>query len=112
MLILAFDASTPIVTVAVARVENGEREVMAEISVTARGASEALLRAVHAALDLAGEDLATVERVLAGIGPGTFTGIRIAASTARAISLGTGAALAKNSTLAALAAPALSASPD
>ena len=112
MLILAFDASTPVVTVAVARAEDGVREILAEISVTARGASEALLPSVHAALDLAGEDLAAVERVLAGTGPGTFTGIRIAASTARAISLGTGAALAKNSTLAALAAPALSVSPD
>jgi tRNA threonylcarbamoyladenosine biosynthesis protein TsaB len=46
--------------------------------------------------------------VLCGVGPGTFTGIRIAAATARALSLGTGAALAKNSTLDALAAPALS----
>ena len=112
MLILALDASTPVVTVAVARAEDGKREVLAEISVTARGASEALLPAVHAALDLAGEDLAAVERVLAGTGPGTFTGIRIAASTARAIALGTGAALAKNSTLAALAAPVLSTVPD
>lgn len=112
MLILAFDASTPTVAVAVARAEEERREVLAEISVNALGASEALLPAVHAALDLAGEGLANVERVLAGVGPGTFTGIRIAASTARAISLGTGAALAKNSTLAALAAPALSASPD
>jgi tRNA threonylcarbamoyladenosine biosynthesis protein TsaB len=49
-----------------------------------------------------------VERVLAGVGPGTFTGIRIAAATARALSAGTGIPLSKNSTLDALAAPALS----
>jgi tRNA threonylcarbamoyladenosine biosynthesis protein TsaB len=104
MLILVLDASTPITTVAVAR----EDEVRAEISVSARGASEVLLPAVHAALNLAGEELASVERLLVGVGPGTFTGIRIAAVTARALSLGTGAALSKNSTLAALAAPALS----
>ncbi len=79
---------------------------------SARGASEALLPAVHAALALAGEDLGSVELVLAGVGPGTFTGIRIAAATARALSLGTGAALSRNSTLAALAAPALSCSGD
>ena len=107
MLILAFDASTPVVTVALARADG--RELLAEISITARGASQALLPAVHAALTLAGEDLASVERVLVGVGPGTFTGIRIAAATARALSLGTGADLSKNSTLAALAAPALSA---
>lgn len=112
MLILTFDASTPVVAVAVARAEEGGREVLAEISVTARGASEALLPAVHAALNLTGEELASVERVLVGVGPGTFTGIRIAASTARALSLGTGAPLSKNSTLAALAAPALSCESD
>ena len=106
MLILALDASTPVTTVALAR-ENG-REVLAEISVTARGASETLLPAVHAALELAGEELGSVERVLAGVGPGTFTGIRIAAATARALSAGAGIPLSKNSTLDALAAPALS----
>jgi tRNA threonylcarbamoyladenosine biosynthesis protein TsaB len=104
MLILVLDASTPITTVALAR----EDEVRAEISVSARGASEVLLPTVHAALNLAGEELASVERLLVGVGPGTFTGIRIAAVTARALSLGTGTALSKNSTLAALAAPALS----
>jgi tRNA threonylcarbamoyladenosine biosynthesis protein TsaB len=103
VLILAFDASTPVVTVAVARTQGEGREVLAEISASARGASEALLPAVDAALDLARVDLASVERVLAGVGPGTFTGIRIAAATARSLSLATGAALAKNSTLAALA---------
>lgn len=110
MLILALDASTPVTTVAIAR-ENG-REVLAEISVTARGASETLLPAVHAALELAGEDLGSVARVLTGVGPGTFTGIRIAAATARALSAGTGIPLSKNSTLDALAAPALSCSDD
>jgi tRNA threonylcarbamoyladenosine biosynthesis protein TsaB len=110
VLILALDASTPVTTVALA-VEDG-REVLAEVSVSSGGpsggASEALLPAVHAALDFAGEDLPSVGRVLCGVGPGTFTGIRIAAATARALSLGTGAALAKNSTLDGLAAPALS----
>jgi tRNA threonylcarbamoyladenosine biosynthesis protein TsaB len=104
MLILVLDASTPITTVAIAR----EGEVLAEASISTRGASEVLLPAVHAALNLTAEELASVERLLVGVGPGTFTGIRIAAATARALSLGTGAALSKNSTLAALAAPALS----
>lgn len=114
MLILALDASTPVTTVAVARGNaRGEgREVLAEVSTTGRGASETLLPAIHDALDLAGEELGSVERVLAGVGPGTFTGIRIAAATARALSAGTGVALSKNSTLAALAAPAVSCSGD
>ena len=104
MLILVLDASTPVAAVALAQ----EDRVLAEISISARGASEALLPSVHAALNFAGEELASVERLLVGVGPGTFTGIRIAAATARALSLGTGAALSVNSTLAALAAPALS----
>lgn len=107
MLILAFDASTPVVTAAVARQEEDSREVLAETNVTSRGASEALLPAAHAVLELVGESLGSVERILVGTGPGTFTGIRIAVSTARSLSLGTGAALSGNSTLAALAAPAL-----
>jgi len=114
VLILALDASTPVTTVALAEADG--RGVLAEISAPSRkpsgGASEALLPAVHAALDLAGEELDAVGLVLCGVGPGTFTGIRIAASTARALALGTGSALAKNSTLQALAAPALSCRPD
>jgi tRNA threonylcarbamoyladenosine biosynthesis protein TsaB len=108
VLILTLDASTPVTTVALAR----DREVLAEISTMGSGASETLLSAVQDALELAGEELDSVELVLAGVGPGTFTGIRIAAATARALSAGTGAALAKNSTLDALAAPALSCSDD
>jgi tRNA threonylcarbamoyladenosine biosynthesis protein TsaB len=114
VLILALDASTPVTTVALA--EGEERVVLAEISAPSRrssgGASGALLPAVHAALDLAGEELSSVGLVLCGVGPGTFTGIRIVASTARALALGTGSALARNSTLDALAAPALYCRPD
>ena len=116
MLILALDASTSVTTVALARAEVGGRRILAEISVHSNkpsgSASEALLPAVHAALGLAGEKLSSVDRVLCGVGPGTFTGIRIAAATARALALGTGSPLARNSTLDALAAPALACRPD
>jgi tRNA threonylcarbamoyladenosine biosynthesis protein TsaB len=107
VLILVLDTSTGVVTVAVVRAGEGEREVLAEISIPSRGASETLLPAARAALDLAGTDLSEVERILVGVGPGTFTGIRIALAVTRALSLATGAALSRNSTLAALAAPAL-----
>ncbi len=107
MLILALDSSTNVVTVAVARTAADEREILAEVSVPSRGASEALLPAAHDALKLAGTGLEEVQRILVGVGPGTFTGIRIALSVARALALGTGATLSVNSTLAALAASAL-----
>lgn len=106
MLILALDSSTGVVTVAVARAGDSGREVLAEVSVSSRGASETLLPAAHAALGLAGTELGQVEHILVGVGPGTFTGIRIALAAARALALATGAALSRNSTLAALAAPA------
>ena len=110
MLILAFDSSTNDVTVAVARAGDdagAPREVLAGISVPSRGASEALLPSTHAALGLAGVALGEVGRILVGVGPGTFTGIRIAAAAARSLALATGVPLSKGSTLAALAAPAL-----
>lgn len=117
MLVLALDSSTGVVTVAVARAgvtagpestgPGAGREVLAEISVLSRGASETLLPAAHAALSLAGTDLGEVERILVGVGPGTFTGIRIALAAARALALAVNVALSKNSTLDALAAPAL-----
>jgi tRNA threonylcarbamoyladenosine biosynthesis protein TsaB len=113
VLILVLDSSTGVVTVAVARAGEDAlgagasgREVLAEISVPFRGASETLLPAAHAALNLAGTDLGDVERILVGVGPGTFTGIRIALASARALALATGAALSRNSTLNALAASA------
>ena len=109
MLILAFDSSTNDVAVAVARTNEDAdrtRDVLAEVSVPSRGASEALLPAAHAALGLAGTTLDEVNRILVGVGPGTFTGIRIAASAARSLALATGVPLSKGSTLAALAAPA------
>lgn len=109
MLVLALDASTPVATVAVGEIEGEKRTVLAEVSLPGAGASETLLRTVEAALSLAGRELPEVERFLVGVGPGTFTGIRIAAATARSLALGTGASLSKNSTLAALAAPALGA---
>lgn len=108
MLVLALDASTSITTVALAHVEDGEREILAETSVSSRGASETLLPSVRAVLDLAGEKLGSVDLILAGVGPGTFTGIRIATATARSLAFATGATLSKNSTLTALAAPARS----
>ncbi len=112
MLVLALDASTPVTTVALAEVSTTGREILAEVSTTGRGASETLLSAIDDAIDLAGHELGSVGLVLAGVGPGTFTGIRIAAATAQALAAGTGVALSKNSTLDALAAPALSCSAD
>ena len=112
MLVLAFDTSTALATVAVAREGEGEPEILAEVSVSGRGSggsSEALLPAVHAALGMCGASVSDLDLILAGLGPGTFTGIRICAATARSLAAGSGAGLCPGDTLSALANPAISA---
>jgi tRNA threonylcarbamoyladenosine biosynthesis protein TsaB len=54
-------------------------------------------------LAAAGLRFADVERIAVGLGPGTFTGLRIGVSTARALAQGSGAELVGVSTLRALA---------
>lgn len=112
LLVLAFDTSTAVATVAVARESEGAREILAEVSVAGRGSggsSEALLPAVHAALGMCDAGVADLDLVLAGLGPGTFTGIRICAATARSLAAGSGVGLCGGDVLSALSIPALSA---
>src|SRR3954468_21100747 len=58
----------------------------------------------NAALDRAGLAFEHVERLGVGVGPGTFTGLRIGVATARALAQGSGADTVPVSTLRALAA--------
>ena len=62
-------------------------------------------------LDEAGLRFADVDRIAIGLGPGTFTGLRIGVATARALAQGSGAELVGVSTLRALAAAAEPAAP-
>jgi tRNA threonylcarbamoyladenosine biosynthesis protein TsaB len=97
--LLAFDTATPHTVVALDGRElrhvpqPGERP----------GHASQLLPLAARLLEEAGLAFADLDRVAVGIGPGTFTGLRIGVSTARALAQGAGAELVGISTLRALA---------
>jgi tRNA threonylcarbamoyladenosine biosynthesis protein TsaB len=103
--ILALDTATPATVVGVATPDGallaqrrhdpapGERP----------GHTQQLLPLAHAALTEAGAQWRDVTRIGAGVGPGTFTGIRIGVATARALAQGLDAETVALSTLRALA---------
>jgi tRNA threonylcarbamoyladenosine biosynthesis protein TsaB len=98
MVILAFDTATDVATSALV---DGD-EVLGER--TSRAVT--LLEDVDALLRQAGMHTRDLEALAAGIGPGSFTGVRIGLATARGLGLALGIPAAGVSTLAALAAGA------
>ncbi len=103
MLILAFDTATDVATSAL--VDDGE--VLGERTSRA----QTLLEDVDALLRQGGARPADVDALAVGIGPGSFTGVRIGLATARGLALALGIPAAGVSTLAALAAGAPGARP-
>ncbi len=103
MIVLAFDTATSVVTAALTR----DGEVLDERA--SRPVS--VLEDAEAMLSRARLRPADLDALAVGIGPGSFTGIRMALATARALSLALGIPVAGVSTLAALAAGAPGALP-
>ena len=78
----AIDTSTTFGTVAVAR---GDR-VLAEVGVGLQARhSETILPALETALAMAGLERRDIEGIVGGAGPGSFTGVRVAAATAKGL---------------------------
>jgi tRNA threonylcarbamoyladenosine biosynthesis protein TsaB len=95
MLLLAFDTATAVATSALVEGGNvlGERV----------GVARALLDDVHCLLEEAGISKASLDALVVGTGPGSFTSTRVGLAVARGLSVSLGIPGAGVSTLAALA---------
>lgn len=98
MRVLAFDTATAATVVAI-----GEREARDDPPAGSRpGHAQRLLGLVEELLVAEGIDWSAIDRLAVGVGPGTFTGLRIGVATAHALSLATGIPLVGVSTLRSL----------
>ncbi|MEJ7781825.1 MAG: tRNA (adenosine(37)-N6)-threonylcarbamoyltransferase complex dimerization subunit type 1 TsaB [Solirubrobacteraceae bacterium] len=105
--ILGFDCSSPATAVALLR--DGEEALRARHAPEPGdrpGHAAQLLPLCNALLERAGLRFADLDRVAVGLGPGTFTGLRIAIATARGLAHAGGAQLTGVPTLEVVAAGA------
>ena len=100
MLTLGLDTSTPTGSIALGQ----EGQVLAESRLSVQAVhSESVLPEIDRLVESTGFGPADIGRVVVGSGPGSFTGVRIAASLAKGIRAATGAELFAYSSLAAIA---------
>ena len=83
--VLAFDTSGPHVAVALC---DGDVVLASRCEAMAKGQAERLMPLIGEVLAAAERDLQDVTLIAVGIGPGNFTGVRIAVSAARGLALG------------------------
>jgi tRNA threonylcarbamoyladenosine biosynthesis protein TsaB len=104
---VALDTATPATVVGVAAPDGREAARIATPEPGERpGHARLLLELAAEALAETGGDWRSVGRVVIGLGPGTFTGIRIGVATGRAVALAAGATMVGVPTPAALATAA------
>jgi tRNA threonylcarbamoyladenosine biosynthesis protein TsaB len=108
MIVLGFDTATPATAVALRLADGRVLRARDDPGPGERpGHTTWLLALAAQLLEQAQIEWSALERIAVGVGPGTFTGLRIGVATARALSQSLGVELVGISTLRALAAPAL-----
>ena len=108
MIVLGLDTATPATAVAL-RLDDGSITEARDDPAPGEhpGHATRLLAMAHELLRASGVRWSELERIAAGVGPGTFTGLRVGLATARGLAQSLSIELAGVSSLQALALPAL-----
>jgi tRNA threonylcarbamoyladenosine biosynthesis protein TsaB len=110
MIVLGFDTSTAATAVALRLADGSTTQARDDPPAGAHpGHATSLLEMSHELLADAGVTWSEIDRIAVGVGPGTFTGLRVGVATARGLAQSLSAELVGVSSLRALAAVALAA---
>jgi len=88
MQLLAFDTSTDRMSIAVARAVDGQRVLWEHSGVGGAQASVTLIPAILQLMGRAGLEIADLDAIVFGCGPGAFTGLRTACAVAQGLGYG------------------------
>jgi len=107
MNILALDTSMGACSAAVLRADGAARALFVRQATMARGHAEALMPMVQDVMAESGLPFTEIDLIAATLGPGSFTGVRIAIAAARGLALVTHAKLYGTDSLTVMAKAAL-----
>jgi tRNA threonylcarbamoyladenosine biosynthesis protein TsaB len=99
MRVLALDTATEVCTVALL---SGQQSIVESLDL-GRGHAQEILGMIDRVLAQGGTTLASLSGIVAGIGPGSFTGVRIGVAVAQGLAFGAGLPVVPVTSLEALA---------